>query len=167
VLLLQKFQYMDYQDQTDLLQEEQNELGFVDPAPWGLRLVNYIIDQLVMGVFVNIVTGALGIARIAGANPKGNILVSDQISSLLIQLPIVYGILVLYYTISETAMNGRTLGKLATGTIAITQDGTPFTFKHALVRSLCRIIPFEAFSALGYMPWHDSLSKTAVVKKNW
>ena len=158
---------MDYQDQTDLLQEEQNEMGYVDPAPRGLRLVNYIIDQLVMGVFVNVVTGALGVAKVAGGIPKGNILVSDQISSLLIQLPIVYGILVLYYTICETAMNGRTLGKLATGTIAITQDGTPFTFKHALVRSLCRIIPFEAFSALGYMPWHDSLSKTAVVRKTW
>jgi uncharacterized RDD family membrane protein YckC len=158
---------MDYQDQTDLLQEEQNELGYVDPAPRRLRLVNYIIDQLVMGLFFNVVTGALGIARVAGVNLKENILVSDQISSFLIQLPIVYGVLVLYYTISETAMNGRTLGKLATGTIAITQDGTPFTFKNALVRSLCRLIPFEAFSGLGYMPWHDSLSKTAVVRKTW
>jgi hypothetical protein len=64
-------------------------------------------------------------------------------------------------------MNGRTIGKLSTNTIAITQDGTPFTFKHALVRSICRSIPFEQFSALGYMPWHDSLSKTAVVKKTW
>jgi uncharacterized RDD family membrane protein YckC len=158
---------MGYQDQTDLLQEEQNELGFVDPAPRGLRLVNYIIDQLVMGVVVNVVTGALGFTRVAGVNLKENILVSDQISLFLTQIPIVYGILVLYYTICETAMNGRTLGKLATGTIAITQDGTPFTFKHAFVRSLCRLIPFEAFSALGYMPWHDSISKTAVVRKTW
>lgn len=158
---------MGYQDQTDLLQDEQNEMGYVDPAPRGLRLVNYIIDQLVMGMFVNVVTGALHIARVANINLKDNVLVSDQISSFLIQLPIVYGILVLYYTICETAMNGRTLGKLASGTIAITQDGTPFTFRHALVRSLCRIIPFEAFSTFGYMPWHDSISKTVVVKKTW
>jgi hypothetical protein len=38
------------------------------------------------------------------------------------------------------------------------------TFKDALLRSLCRLIPFEVFSGFG-VPWHDSLTNTMVVKK--
>ena len=36
-----------------------------------------------------------------------------------------------------------------------------------LIRSLCRLIPFDAFSFLGAPDkgWHDSISKTYVVKK--
>jgi uncharacterized RDD family membrane protein YckC len=160
---------MDYQDQTDLLQDEQNELGYVDPANKGLRFANYFIDQLVLIVIFNIVVVIWTvIATASGGITPEKYLSSDDIMVLLGRRILISAVLtIIYYTISETVMNGRTIGKLATGTIAITQDGTPFTFKHALVRSLCRIIPFEAFSALGYMPWHDSVSKTAVVKKTW
>jgi hypothetical protein len=73
-----------------------------------------------------------------------------------------------YYLIFEAATRGRSLGKILTNTIAISQDGQPFAFRHALIRTLCRFIPLEPFSALlAYLPWHDSLSKTAVVKKTW
>jgi uncharacterized RDD family membrane protein YckC len=160
---------MDYQDQTDLLQDEQNELGYVDPANRGLRFANYLIDQIVLIVIFNIVVVIWTvIATASGGVTPEKYLASNDIMVLLGRRILISAVItILYYTISETVMNGRTLGKLATGTIAITQDGTPFTFKHALVRSLCRAIPFEAFSAFGYMPWHDSISKTAVVKKTW
>jgi uncharacterized RDD family membrane protein YckC len=59
---------------------------------------------------------------------------------------------------------GQTLGKLFTGTRAIRTDGEELTFKDALLRSLCRLIPFEVFSGFG-VPWHDSLTITMVVKK--
>ncbi|AEW02420.1 hypothetical protein A4D02_00260 [Niastella koreensis] len=164
---------MDYQDQTDLLQEEQNELGYVDPAGRGLRLANYLIDQIVLMVLINIITVAWTvIAKATGGVDPQKYLGADAVMTLNMNVLLVRAamsllITMIYYTVCETAMNGRTIGKLSTNTIAITQDGTPFTFKHALVRSICRAIPFELFSGLGYMPWHDSISKTAVVRKTW
>ena len=164
---------MDYKDQPDLLKEEQDELGYVDPASRGLRFANYVIDQIVLVVLLNLLatvwtviakaTGGVGPEKYLGVQTNLNI----ALDVLLVKVIISYSITVVYYTICEATMNGRTIGKFSTGTIAITQDGTPFTFKHAFVRSICRIIPFEAFSAFGYMPWHDSLSKTAVVRKTW
>jgi hypothetical protein len=36
--------------------------------------------------------------------------------------------------------------------------------KMALIRTICRFIPFEAFSFFGQKGWHDSISGTNVVK---
>ncbi|MDF2187585.1 RDD family protein [Paraflavitalea sp. CAU 1676] len=74
-------------------------------------------------------------------------------------------LLITYYTIFEYANKGRTLGKMATGTLAIREDGNHLTVKDALLRSLCRLIPFEFISAFGRRAWHDSLTRTLVVKK--
>jgi uncharacterized RDD family membrane protein YckC len=59
---------------------------------------------------------------------------------------------------------GYTLGKFITGTRAIRDDDDELTFKDALLRSLCRIVPLEVFSALAGFPWHDRWTKTKVVK---
>ncbi|OQP50326.1 hypothetical protein A4H97_00315 [Niastella yeongjuensis] len=160
---------MDYQDQTDFLQEEENELGYVDPADRWLRLGNYLIDQTVLVVLFNIiiVIWTTIAAASGGVTPEKFFLSDDVLVVLGRRILVSVIITVLYYAVSETVMNGRTIGKLATNTIAITQDGAPFTFKHALLRSLVRAIPFEALSAFGYLPWHDSLSKTVVVRKTW
>jgi uncharacterized RDD family membrane protein YckC len=44
-------------------------------------------------------------------------------------------------------------------------DGTKPTFQKIVIRSLVRIIPFEAFSLLSPNPrgWHDTLSDTIVI----
>ena len=52
------------------------------------------------------------------------------------------------------------------GTRAVNEDGTRITFKTALLRSLSRLVPFEAFSALGAnppYPWHDRWTGTYVI----
>ena len=75
-------------------------------------------------------------------------------------------ILLLYY-VPQEAFSGRTLGKLITGTKAINKDGTKLTFGQAFGRTLCRFIPFEAFSFLGGngrpRGWHDRIPKTKVI----
>jgi uncharacterized RDD family membrane protein YckC len=70
----------------------------------------------------------------------------------------------IYYTICEKAFKGYTLGKLITGTRAIRTDGQELTFKDALLRSLSRFVPFEAFSGFGGHPWHDQWTNTMVIK---
>jgi uncharacterized RDD family membrane protein YckC len=77
-------------------------------------------------------------------------------------------ILVLYgffMFLIEAIFKGKSLGKLITGTRAVKEDGTLLTTKDALLRGLSRMVPFEAFSALGSpsYPWHDKWSKTFVI----
>ena len=159
---------MEQQNQADLLQEIQEEVNYVDPVSPGIRFANFIIDRVILmallfgGVFL---WASIVISR--GEDLKNYLLFQESALATVLELLLGYACTLVYYTLSETAMKGRTIGKLATGTIAITQDGTPFTFKHAFMRSLCRIIPFEPFSAFGYMPWHDSMTRTSVVKKTW
>jgi uncharacterized RDD family membrane protein YckC len=70
-----------------------------------------------------------------------------------------------YYLVMEAAF-GRTIGKLATGTRVVTVEGGAASFGQILGRTLCRLIPFEAFSFLteNAVGWHDSIPKTRVVK---
>lgn len=71
----------------------------------------------------------------------------------------------LYLSLVELIFKGRTLGKLITGTRAVREDGSPITASEAFGRGFSRIVPFEAFSALGSgtYPWHDRWSHTYVV----
>lgn len=73
-------------------------------------------------------------------------------------------IIVFYYFIFES-LSFRSLGKHATNTIVIMNNGQAPTPKDVLIRSLCRIIPFDGLSFLGTngKGWHDVLSKTYVV----
>lgn len=156
------------QPNNDLLNEIEQEMNYVDPVSPGVRFVNYFIDQIVLLVlfYASVFIWAI-IVYANGIDPKKYTIFQQTPTALVLQLLLSYAVILVYYTISETATKGRSIGKLVTGTIAITEDGSPFTFKHAFLRSLCRIIPFEPFSALGYMPWHDSITHTAVVKKTW
>jgi uncharacterized RDD family membrane protein YckC len=73
---------------------------------------------------------------------------------------------VIYYVCFEV-ISGRTLGKVLTGTRVVTTDGLPLSIPTALVRTLCRLIPFEPMSfSLGENWWHDSLSRTQVVRSH-
>ncbi len=72
-----------------------------------------------------------------------------------------------YYFTFESLF-GRTLGKMMTGSIVITEYGLKPDFMVIFKRTLCRFIPFDALSFLGESGrmWHDSLSRTYVVEKN-
>jgi uncharacterized RDD family membrane protein YckC len=136
------------------------------PASTGQRFLNFLIDNLLMRFGLSFLTGAgmgvlLGllfpeyILRIS-ENPQG-------IDLLLLTYLIWIINTLLYYTICEKGFKGYTLGKLITGTRAIRSDGNELTFKDALLRSLCRLVPFEWLSGFGY-PWHDSWTNTMVIK---
>ena len=71
----------------------------------------------------------------------------------------VYIILILYYVVLESVY-GKTIGKMATGTKVVDLYGNKPDAKKALLRTICRFIPFDAFSFLGSPSkgWHDTLA---------
>ena len=78
-------------------------------------------------------------------------------------LGVIYG--TIFFTFLE-GTTGSTIGKYITKTKVIDEDGNKPSYETILIRSLCRHIPFDAFSFLGRpgYGWHDKLSKTRVVK---
>ena len=128
----------------------------VTPVGQGARFANLIIDYLaqfaigfVLGIIIVVIGGEQGAAFL------------EETPGFLIGIPI----LVAYYFVLE-ATTSRTLGKLITGTKVVNQDGGTPTLGQIVGRTLCRLIPFEAFSFFGTPPrgWHDSIPKTFVVK---
>lgn len=75
------------------------------------------------------------------------------------------GINIVYYGLFESLCM-RTAGKYVTNTKVVNRDGTTPDNGTILIRTLCRLIPFEFLSFILRKPaigWHDSFSKTLVV----
>ncbi|HVF80338.1 MAG TPA: RDD family protein [Flavisolibacter sp.] len=148
--------------ETDLF--EENEFVQYDEASNGQRFVNYIIDWVLMRYVISYATGNLLVRFLLAVSPQTAYdlfgeekLLASYIVALLNHL--------LYYSICEKAFRGYTLGKLVTGTRAIRDDGGELTFKDAFLRSLSRLVPFEALSIwFSNAFWHDTWTKTKVIK---
>ena len=71
----------------------------------------------------------------------------------------------IYYSFCEYLF-GRTLGKLITKSIVVTEKGTKPSLGKILLRTLIRNVPFEPLSILSASTkmWHDTWTKTVVVK---
>lgn len=125
----------------------------VVPAGNGRRLGTLLIDYALfivfsfcVGLFIGIVFGQAGAEAL------------QQVPDLL------FGCAVLsaYYIFFE-GIWGRTPGKFLLGTVVVNEAGGKPSLKQVIGRTLCRFIPFEAFSFLGERGWHDSIPKTYVV----
>lgn len=75
---------------------------------------------------------------------------------------------VIYYSVIEGGLKGKTIGKYFTKTRVVNLDGSQPTFVTFIGRSFARIVPFEAFSFLGDKKtgWHDRWSETIVIDEN-
>ena len=132
-------------------------------ATTGNRFVNFLIDTVVYYMFNIVVLFITGAAlAISGKTAED---IQEIFSNKAVPYTMALANFILLYTVIEGASKGRSLGKLVTGTVAVQESLQPITWKNALLRTLCRMIPFEAFSALGGNPWHDSLTHTTVIKK--
>ncbi|GAB3100649.1 RDD family protein [Lysobacter terrae] len=135
----------------------------IDSAPKGRRFLNWLIDKLVIyGMFA-----LLGVV-LAFTNNLVAIEWFDKLNRLTDML-LTWTVLVTYYTVMEGAF-GFTIGKLITNTRVVDEYGQPPSFRKAFLRSLCRLIPFDALSLLmsdegTRRGWHDSLPKTYVVTR--
>jgi uncharacterized RDD family membrane protein YckC len=148
----------------DLFTEE--EVFNYEQASVGQRFLNWLIDNLLMRFGLSWLTGYFVGYMLAKLFPE---FYTDMIYSqgfefyMALYLIAIFNYII-YYTFCEKVFNGYTLGKLITGTRAIKEDGSELTFKNAFLRSASRLVPFEAFSAFGGYPWHDTWTRTIVIK---
>jgi uncharacterized RDD family membrane protein YckC len=136
-------------------------------AGTGQRFLNYLIDNLLMNFGISYITAPAVevLIRLAFPSLLEN-LIPGQFSwaFFTISLMISYSNYLLYYTLCEKLFKGYTLGKLITGTRALQENGDELTLKNAVLRSLCRLVPFEVLSGFKIRPWHDEWTNTMVIK---
>jgi uncharacterized RDD family membrane protein YckC len=133
-----------------------HQIAVLNYASRGQRFANYIIDSIT-SLALAILTG-IGIIAVRGESAEWILEETVPLYAL------IYTGIIAYYSLAEAFLKGRTLGKLITGTHAVTIDGEALSFGNALLRSLCRIVPFEALSGFSAAPWHDQWTGTTVVK---
>lgn len=154
--------------EESIFSEELHNLVQYEQATQGQRALNLIIDNLLMRFGLSYITGTAVGYLLGSAFPEYMLSILEKGESSFDLLLIGYIIAIfnylIYYTICEKAFKGYTLGKLITGTRAIRQDGAELTFRDAFLRSLSRLVPFEVFSGFGPSPWHDTWTRTTVVK---
>jgi uncharacterized RDD family membrane protein YckC len=140
---------------------EKDKFSQMNFASHGKRFANRLIDLIACWAFMFVFAFFIGII-LAIISPSA--IQSFQDDSTLLEYILAILSIILYYTLSEF-IAGRTLGKLITGTKVVDENGGKPSFDKALLRTVCRFIPFEAFSFLGdeAIGWHDTLSKTRVV----
>lgn len=146
--------------ETSILTEMEQEV-YLEPATPGKRFLNFLLDLIGFYTFIFIIGFLLG-----AVSPSLVQALFGEETNPIYQTFTSYLIYLVYYTVVEGITKGRSLGKLITGTMAVRNDGSSLTWKDALLRSLSRAVPFEAFSALGPLPWHDKWTNTMVVRKS-
>lgn len=130
-------------------------------ASKGKRFANHMLDLVFLYVFA-FVFGILLVLFLVYVDPS--YIYSLEEDSGFTDYLLGFIIFFIYYFISE-AFTGRTFAKLITRTKVVDLSGKKPEVKRVLLRTICRIIPFEAFSFLGSddLGLHDTLSKTRVV----
>jgi uncharacterized RDD family membrane protein YckC len=149
-----------YAAPTAAIDDVHDRLSLVPASRWR-RFANLLVDYIglallgmILGMAVVLVGGNPALQALNTPNP-----LRDMGFGIVTAL--------LYYTPLE-AFFGCTLGKLVTGTRVVDERGGAITWKQALGRTVCRFIPFEAFSVLfssddPLRGWHDRLPRTFVV----
>lgn len=126
--------------------------GEYNLANQGTRLGNLLIDGIILAVAYNLLIMLVFSMQWSVEHPFVNIF-----------LTIVF--YVFYYTLLESN-GGKTIGKYLTRTKVVMRDGSQPSMSTCLIRSICRYVPFEPFSFLASKRgWHDSWSKTYVIKE--
>lgn len=159
--------------QTGLQESEQHlfteeDIYQYEYASTGQRFLNMLIDNILMNYGLSYLSGSIVGYLLGTFFPDFAVsLFSEPESSevILFGVIVAYFNHIIYYTFCEKLFRGYTLGKLITGTRAIRIDGKELTFKDTVLRSLVRLVPFEALSIwFGNGLWHDRWTKTMVIK---
>lgn len=134
-----------------------------EPAPKVRRFFNWVIDKMMIWGL------ALLVAALYTVFVDDTWVLWMETAPWWVDYVVTYVLILIYYTLME-GLFGFTIGKLITGTRVVDEYSQRVAFPHALLRSLCRLIPFEIFSLLlsdeaNPRGWHDSLPRTRVVMR--
>ena len=134
-------------------------------ASTGKRFLNYLLDQVFMLIFINVLCLIIFIIialidRTVFYSILSALKESDNPLKYIISF-----IFILSYYIGFETITGRTIAKFITKTKVVTELGEKPGFKVIVIRSLCRFIPFEQFCFLfnDASGWHDTISNTKVI----
>ncbi|PHQ28431.1 RDD family protein [Leeuwenhoekiella nanhaiensis] len=120
-----------------------------------MRFVNFLIDFVVYIVLV-----------LAGSLALDSVFVTTD-SDLIIGIGyfMMFMIFMAYYGLSEFYFQ-KTAGKYVTKTIVVTKEGTKPNASTIIIRTLCRLIPFDRLSFLIVKDgFHDRFSNTTVIRE--
>lgn len=132
------------------------------------RFFTFLIDYVGHSIFSLVVV----VPYVAFVLFRGGDAALDALESqatTVIDYVIAIGFMLAYYILME-GLFGATLGKMLTGTRVVNAQGGKPSWGQIVGRSFARLIPFEPFSLLlsdddVRRGWHDSLSKTWVVRR--
>jgi len=130
-----------------------NTETILEPASKGKRFIHLILDTIAIYIVYFVFALAFGVMGL------GHLFESTAF------LYLTYFILYFLYYFTMESQLAKTIGKMITKTKVVTPDGFKPTAKTIAGRTLCRIIPFEAFTFLGTRGLHDTLSHTLVVNE--
>ncbi len=134
------------------------EVNYVDGWP---RFGHFMLDRIFFYIFL-LVLGVVGgvFTLLIGASEFWTSGSSSIILNLLTYLVLYPG----YYIIFEFGLQSSP-GKLILGRIVVNEYGEKPTFMQIVGRSYARVVPFEVFSCLSQVGWHDTWSNTYVIRK--
>lgn len=151
--------------EESIFADELHEIASFEEATKGQRFVNFLVDTIAMRWGLNYLISPAVVYILIDLAPEWIYSINTRSVEFFLLSYLVWAINYLaYYPICEKAFRGYTLGKLLSGTRAIREDGQELTMKDAFLRTISRLVPFEVFSGFGNRPWHDSWTKTTVVK---
>ena len=129
------------------------------------RFANHLIDSLVYYLIIFLIGVVAGLFSEYLGMDGMSVWISEM--SGIGELVFTYSIMLLYYIFMES-LTQKTLGKYITGTIVVMEDGSKPEINVILLRSICRLIPFDGLTFIGEYSrgWHDSLAKSYVVDVN-
>jgi len=134
-------------EEEHLFSEIENDIN-QQPADKGLRFVNFLLDMIAYYGFIIVIGMGIGIYGLATGNEN----IADNLfgGSKLVEYLFSHLAYLVFYTLTEGATKGRSLGKWITGTIAVRLDGDAISWKDAFL---------EAFPA-SYLLSHSALWAT-------
>jgi len=134
-----------------------NALSEGEPAAVTRRLFEFLIDLGAITCLNMLLGLALRLAVVvAGVD-------ASQLPHILL-VGLSVGLCLTYYAVSEGTV-GQTPGKMLLRTKVVRTSGSSVRASDAIVRTMVRLVPFEALSILSNsrLMWHDKWSRTKVV----
>jgi uncharacterized RDD family membrane protein YckC len=161
------------QDPFENAENQESKLNMEDfqdayqLASKGQRFVNYLIDGIIISILMYAIIIPMTISSVSSMD-YSDPYAQPEMPNIGLMYLLIFGLWIGYYAIMEKLL-GKTIGKMASSTRVVREDGGPISWGQAIGRSAARLIPFEAFSVLFSnkgVGWHDSLPGTRVIKNN-